>query len=154
MKISLIVNVKGTLVGITLGDERDITIGRENTNTISPMTADGLSRHHARIFVKDGAWYVEDLGSMNGSYCQGVKIDGPVKLSKRDMLQFGMLEVAVDELDLAADEKKDEKAQAPAAPAAPVEPSFEDKLKQFMTMSDSKMSELNRNRDGKRHKRR
>ena len=43
---------------------------------------------------------------------------------------------------------------APAAPAAPVEPSFEDKLKQFMTMSDSKMSELNRNRDGKRHKRR
>ena len=43
---------------------------------------------------------------------------------------------------------------SPAAPAAPVEPSFEDKLKQFMTMSDSKMSELNRNRDGKRHKRR
>lgn len=42
----------------------------------------------------------------------------------------------------------------PAAPAAPVETSFEDKLKQFMTMSDSKMSELNRNRDGKRHKRR
>ena len=43
---------------------------------------------------------------------------------------------------------------APAAPAAPAEPSFEDKLKQFMSMSDSKMSELNRNRDGKRHKRR
>ena len=42
----------------------------------------------------------------------------------------------------------------PTAPAAPVETSFEDKLKQFMTMSDSKMSELNRNRDGKRHKRR
>jgi len=41
-----------------------------------------------------------------------------------------------------------------AAPAAPAEPSFEDRLKQFMTMSDSKMSELNRNRDGKRHKRR
>lgn len=41
-----------------------------------------------------------------------------------------------------------------ATPAAPAEPSFEDKLKQFMTMSDSKMSELNRNRDGKRHKRR
>ena len=37
---------------------------------------------------------------------------------------------------------------------APAELSFEDKLKQFMTMSDSKMSELNRNRDGKRHRRR
>lgn len=41
-----------------------------------------------------------------------------------------------------------------AAPAPATEPSFEDKLKQFMTMSDSKMSELNRNRDGKRHRRR
>lgn len=41
-----------------------------------------------------------------------------------------------------------------AAAAAPAEPTFEDKLKQFMSMSDSKMSELNRNRDGKRHKRR
>ena len=45
-------------------------------------------------------------------------------------------------------------APAQVTPAAPVESSFEDKLKQFMTMSDSKMSELNRNRDGKRHRRR
>ena len=44
--------------------------------------------------------------------------------------------------------------QQPAAPAPTAEQSFEDKLKQFMTLSDSKMSELNRNRDGKRHKRR
>lgn len=35
----------------------------------------------------------------------------------------------------------------------PQEPSFEDKLKQFMTASDSKMSELNRNREGKRRRR-
>ena len=48
------------------------------------------------------------------------------------------------------------RAAAPvqAAPAAPAEPSFEDKLKQFMSQSDSKMSELSRNRDGRRHKRR
>ncbi len=35
----------------------------------------------------------------------------------------------------------------------PQESSFEDKLKQFMTASDSKMSELNRNREGKRRRR-
>ncbi len=46
------------------------------------------------------------------------------------------------------------------APAAPVqsapptaEQSFEDKLKQFMSLSDSKMSELNRSREGKRRRR-
>lgn len=41
---------------------------------------------------------------------------------------------------------------APAAPAEPLTPDaiFEDKLKQFMSASDSKMSELNRYMDGKR----
>ncbi|MBE6940496.1 MAG: S1 RNA-binding domain-containing protein [Ruminococcaceae bacterium] len=38
--------------------------------------------------------------------------------------------------------------------AAPAEPSFEDKLKQFMTLSDSKQSELNRYIAGKRGGRR
>ena len=53
----------------------------------------------------------------------------------------------------AAPQRPQQTAQ-PAAASAPAEPSFEDKLKQFMSQSDSKMSELNRNRDGKRHKRR
>ena len=39
-------------------------------------------------------------------------------------------------------------APQPAQPAA--EPSFEDKLKQFMSVSDSKQSELNRYMSGKR----
>lgn len=43
----------------------------------------------------------------------------------------------------------------PSVQAPPVtEPSFEDKLKQFLSASDSKMSELNRNRDNKRGSRR
>ena len=54
----------------------------------------------------------------------------------------------------AAPQRVQPAAQSAAAPAAPAEPSFEDKLKQFMTQSDSRMSELNRNRDGRRHKRR
>ena len=55
--------------------------------------------------------------------------------------------------------------RAPAAPApaveapavqtaAPAEPSFEDKLKQFMSVSDSKQSEFNRHMAGKRGGRR
>ena len=43
---------------------------------------------------------------------------------------------------------------APAASAAPAEPSFEDKLKQFMSVSDSKQSEFNRHMAGKRGGRR
>lgn len=40
------------------------------------------------------------------------------------------------------------------APAAPQELTFEDKLKQFMTASEGKMADLNRNIDGKRGGRR
>ena len=42
----------------------------------------------------------------------------------------------------------------PAQPAAPAELSFEDKLKQFMSVSDSKQSELNRYMASKRGGRR
>lgn len=42
----------------------------------------------------------------------------------------------------------------PVQTAPPAEASFEDKLKQFLSASDSKMSELNRNRDNKRGNRR
>ena len=43
-----------------------------------------------------------------------------------------------------------ERPQPAPAPAEPVEQSFEDKLKQFMSVSDSKQSELNRYIAGKR----
>ena len=45
-------------------------------------------------------------------------------------------------------------APAPVQTASPDEVSFEDKLKQFLCASDSKMTELNRNRDGRRGNRR
>ena len=46
-------------------------------------------------------------------------------------------------------------ARAPQQTLAPsADLSFEDKLKQFLCASDSKMSELNRNRDGRRGNRR
>jgi len=34
------------------------------------------SRRHARIFYKDDKWYVEDLGSRNGTYVDGEDIRG------------------------------------------------------------------------------
>lgn len=35
-----------------------------------------VSRVHARIFYKDGKWYVEDLGSRNGTYVNGEDVRG------------------------------------------------------------------------------
>ena len=98
MKINLIANLNKVLIGLSFEGEREITVGREMGNTIAPLAADGLSRHHAKIYFKDGQWYVEDLGSTNGSYCKGQKIEGPTVLKPRDMLQFGKFEISVDEM--------------------------------------------------------
>lgn len=134
MKINLIANVNGTMTGLCYTSETTITIGREVGNTIAALAADGLSRRHAKIFLKDGKWLVEDLGSMNGTYRLGEKVESATELQKRDLLQFGKLELLVDELegDEAATKPVAQlqneptapaaSATTPAAPAAPVPP--------------------------------
>lgn len=37
-----------------------------------------ISRRHARVAFDGRRWTIEDLGSRNGSYLEGVRIDGPV----------------------------------------------------------------------------
>lgn len=125
MKINLIAAVNGAPIGLSFGSEREITIGREIGSTIAPMAAEGLSRHHAKIYFKDGAWYVEDLGSTNGTYRGNDKIEGATALAVKDKLQFGRFEMSVDEF---VDEEKSSTvqlpepvAEKPAAPA-PAEP--------------------------------
>ncbi len=49
-----------------LGDE-DVTIGREEGNTIL-VASDQASRRHARIFVSGGAHVLVDLESTNGTF--------------------------------------------------------------------------------------
>ncbi|HLM63655.1 MAG TPA: FHA domain-containing protein [Acidimicrobiales bacterium] len=47
------------------------------------------SQVHARVFVRDGTWYVEDLGSTNGTYLNRRRVAGPMVMRKRDRLQIG-----------------------------------------------------------------
>lgn len=116
MKITLIANNNGSLLKLCFTSEKVIGIGRDIGNTIAPLSAEGVSRNHAKIFEKDGKWYLEDLGSMNGTYRLGQKVEGTVELAVRDMLQFGKFIVSVDEIE-------GDKAVAPeAAPAAAVPP--------------------------------
>ena len=116
MKITLIANNNGSLLKLCFTSEKVIGIGRDIGNTIAPLSAEGVSRNHAKIFEKDGKWFLEDLGSMNGTYRLGQKVEGTVELAVRDMLQFGKFIVSVDEIE-------GDKAVAPeAAPAAAVPP--------------------------------
>ena len=89
MNIRFIANIKGIYFGYAFDQSAVITIGREIGNTIAPINVDGFSRHHARIFYKDGGWYVEDLGSTNGTYRNRVKIEAPEKIEKGDSIRCG-----------------------------------------------------------------
>lgn len=49
-----------------------------------------LSKAHARIFLKDGAFYVMDLNSTNGSFLNGRRLPKQaVRIKDSDKLSFG-----------------------------------------------------------------
>lgn len=63
------------------------TIGRSKSNTVV-VSDPYVSRHHAWISRRDGSFYVEDLGSSNGTLLNGIHIDRE-PLRSGDELSFG-----------------------------------------------------------------
>lgn len=48
-----------------------------------------VSQMHARLYPKDGAWYVEDLGSTNGTMLNDRRVQAPVEVHAGDVLKVG-----------------------------------------------------------------
>ena len=55
----------------------------------------GVSRRHSRLIFKNDGWMLEDLGSTNGTYINGVKItpNQPKSVINGDKLRFGKIEL-------------------------------------------------------------
>jgi pSer/pThr/pTyr-binding forkhead associated (FHA) protein len=49
----------------------------------------GISRKHAVFRNIDGRWLVQDLGSTNGTWVDGKRIEHPTKLNSGDQIAFG-----------------------------------------------------------------
>jgi DNA-binding winged helix-turn-helix (wHTH) protein len=52
-----------------------------------------VSRHHARVKVSDAIVTYEDLGSKNGSYRAGRRLDADVRLLDGDVVRVGLVDV-------------------------------------------------------------
>jgi pSer/pThr/pTyr-binding forkhead associated (FHA) protein len=66
----------------------DVHIGRAgNSHIVIDDTY--ASQQHARVFDSNGAFYVEDLGSTNGTYVNGRKISYPLELRQGDRIKIG-----------------------------------------------------------------
>jgi pSer/pThr/pTyr-binding forkhead associated (FHA) protein len=74
-----------------------LTIGRANDNGIALEGDDFASGHHARIEAqRDGVW-VTDLGSTNGTFVNGDRLDGRRRLHDGDVVQIGDTELRFEQ---------------------------------------------------------
>ncbi len=75
--------------GRALPVDGEATMGRGGGCTL-PLTFDTfVSQVHARVYERDGTLWIEDVGSTNGTYVNGERIDKAVKLGKGDRVQVG-----------------------------------------------------------------
>ena len=54
------------------------------------------SADHAVLTFRGRAWYVEDLGSTNGSYVNGQPVEGVAPLGFGDELQIGQVRLRLE----------------------------------------------------------
>ena len=59
------------------------------------LTENSISRHHAAVELLDGAWRLEDLGSQNGTFIDGNRVQR-VNLSHQTVLQLGSVRLSFD----------------------------------------------------------
>ena len=68
------------------------TIGRHEDNNIE-IDDDFVSGSHAEIFYDDGIWWLQDLGSTNGTFLNSQRVGTRIRLSDGDIVQFGRVRV-------------------------------------------------------------
>src|SRR5262245_23149889 len=73
-------------------DKDVLSIGRSSSNDLV-FNHLSLSRHHARVLKKEDKWYVEDSGSRNGTFLNGVRIRQNTALKSGDMIQLGEITI-------------------------------------------------------------
>jgi sigma-B regulation protein RsbU (phosphoserine phosphatase) len=84
-----LVTIKGSNPGQRFALTGDsMLIGRQEDAAIV-LESLAVSRQHARILCHGGEYFVEDVGSSNGTFVNGRRINGPTRLTEGDALQIG-----------------------------------------------------------------
>ena len=79
------------------------TIGRQDGCSVCLPTDPDASRKHARLVFRDNAWWLEDLGSANGTFigefAHSHKISSAVKLSPGQIFRVGLTRLRLEDAD-------------------------------------------------------
>ncbi len=83
-------------IGVELG-RSDCIIGRTSDNDLQ-VPLDDVSRQHARIFCRKEEYYIEDLGSTNGTFVNGISVVKCV-LRNNDQIEIGDAKIIFVEVE-------------------------------------------------------
>jgi hypothetical protein len=92
----LVVASLGLRAGGTIDVSGPTVVGREASAAIRLEGDDFVSARHARLEPRlDGVW-IEDLGSTNGTFVDGARIEGARRLQKGDVIRIGSTELRLE----------------------------------------------------------
>jgi pSer/pThr/pTyr-binding forkhead associated (FHA) protein len=95
---------EGPMKGLTFDIVTPLTnIGRGPHNDVS-LLDESVSDSHAKILKRDGAWWLVDQGSTNGSYVGGRRVQGEQQLLGAPDVRFGSIKMMFKSAPVAADD--------------------------------------------------
>ncbi len=98
--------VAGRAIGMSILLDDELLIGRHADGAGRLADDEEISRSHARISLdRSGFCAIEDLGSTNGTFVNGLRISGPQTLSVGDTIEVGGTTLVVRELPIPASER-------------------------------------------------
>jgi len=98
--------VAGRAIGMSILLDDELLIGRHAEGAGRLADDDEISRSHARVSLdRSGFCAIEDLGSTNGTFVNGLRIAGPQTLSVGDTIEVGGTTLVVRELPIPASER-------------------------------------------------
>jgi pSer/pThr/pTyr-binding forkhead associated (FHA) protein len=80
---------QGALTGTALPLRESGTVIGRNPECALVLDDDFASGRHARVFHRDGAWFVEDLGSTNGTWLGTTRLTEPTRVESGSALRIG-----------------------------------------------------------------
>jgi hypothetical protein len=79
--------------GPTAGTRADLSTGMimigRGSDCQLVLEDDYVSTRHARVVTGDSGLYIEDLGSTNGTYVNGMRITAPTTITLQDTVRIG-----------------------------------------------------------------
>lgn len=81
--------------GTSIGLDAITTLGRDVNNAIV-VDDQFASAQHAVLTFRGRTWYVEDLASTNGTFVNGVQVEGVSPLGYGDELQLGQVRMRLE----------------------------------------------------------